>query len=63
MHVFLHFGTFGVVVLQLVLASKVGELEEFENPTANSQFANSSLLFSFPGFGFACFGFESFEQF
>ena len=40
MHVFLHFGTFGVVVLQLILASKLGELEQFENLTANSQFAS-----------------------
>ena len=40
MHVFLHFGTFRVVVLQLILASKLGELEEFENRTANSQFAS-----------------------
>ena len=39
-HVFLHFRTFHVVVLQLILASKLGELEEFENWTANSQFAS-----------------------
>ena len=37
---FFHFGTFCVVVLQLILASKLGELEEFENWTANSQFAS-----------------------
>ena len=37
---FFHFGTFCVVVLQLILASKLGELEEFENRTANSQFAS-----------------------
>ena len=29
-HVFLHFGTFGSVVLQLILASKLSELEQFE---------------------------------
>ena len=28
------------MVLQLILASKLGELEQFENPTANSQFAS-----------------------
>ena len=31
MHVFLHFGTFGLMVLQLILASKLSELEQFEN--------------------------------
>ena len=30
-HVFLHFGTFSLVVLQLILASKLIELEQFEN--------------------------------
>ena len=30
MHVFLHFGTFGLMVLQLILASKLSELEQFE---------------------------------
>ena len=39
-HVFLHFGTFGVVVLQLILASKLGELEQFENPAAYYQLAS-----------------------
>ena len=29
-----------MVVLQLILASKLGALEEFENRTANSQFAS-----------------------
>ena len=29
-HVFLHFGTFCLVVLQLILASKLSELEQFE---------------------------------
>ena len=29
-HVFLHFGTFGLMVLQLILASKLSELEQFE---------------------------------
>ena len=36
-HVFLHFGTFGLVVLQLILASKLSELEQFENFSANNQ--------------------------
>ena len=31
MHVFLHFGTFGLEVLQLILASKLSELEHLEN--------------------------------
>ena len=38
MHFSLHFGTFGLVVLQLILASKLGELEHFENLTTNNQF-------------------------
>ena len=29
-HVFLHFGTFGLMVLQLILASKLSELDQFE---------------------------------
>ena len=36
-HLFLHFGTFGLVVLQLILASKLSELEQFENFLANNQ--------------------------
>ena len=39
-HVFLYFGTFCFVVLQLILASKLSELEQFENWAANCQFAN-----------------------
>ena len=39
MHFSLHFGTFGLVVLQLILASKLSELEQFENPEANYQLA------------------------
>ena len=35
MHVFLHFGTFGLEVLQWILASKLSELEQFENFSAN----------------------------
>ena len=35
---FLHFGTFDLVVLQLNLASKLSELEQFENCAANNQF-------------------------
>ena len=37
MHVFLYFGTFSLVVLQLILASKLGELEQFENRAAKYQ--------------------------
>ena len=37
MHVFLHFGTFGLKILQLILASKLSELKQFENFAANSQ--------------------------
>ena len=38
MHVFLHFGTFGLDVLQLTLASKLSQLEQFEIFAANNQF-------------------------
>ena len=31
------FGTFGLMVLQLILASKLSELEQFENQAANYQ--------------------------
>ena len=37
MHVFLHFGTFGVKVLQFILASKLSGLEHLENLSANNQ--------------------------
>jgi len=37
-HVFLHFGTFGLEVLQLILASKLSELEQFEGFAAYNQF-------------------------
>ena len=36
-HIFLHFGTFGLMLLQLILASKLSELEQFENSSANNQ--------------------------
>ena len=39
-HVFLHFNSFGLVVLKLILASKLGELEQFENRAANGLFLN-----------------------
>ena len=39
MHVFLHFGTYGLMVLQLILASKLSELEQCENFAANNQFS------------------------
>ena len=38
MHVFLNFGTFDLKVLQLILASKLSKLEQFENFAANNQF-------------------------
>ena len=38
MHVFLHFKSFCLVVLQLILASKLSEWEQFENFAANYQF-------------------------
>ena len=36
-HVFLHFKSFCLVVLQLILASKLSEWEQFENFAANYQ--------------------------
>ena len=38
MHVFLHFKSFCLVVLQLILASKSSELEQFKNFSAKRQF-------------------------
>ena len=38
MHVFLHFGTCGLMVLQLILASKLSGLEYLENLSANNNF-------------------------
>ena len=43
MHVFLHFGTFGLNVLQLILASKLSELEQFENRAENYQKASKCV--------------------
>ena len=39
-HVFLHFNSFCLEVLKLILASKLSELEQFESRGANSLFAN-----------------------
>ena len=39
MHVFLHFKSFCLVVLKLILASKLSELQQFENWAANYQLA------------------------
>ena len=39
-HVFLHFKSFCLVVLKLILASKLSEMEQFENRAANGLFAN-----------------------
>ena len=36
MHVIIHFRTFGLEVLQLILASKLSELEQFENFAAKA---------------------------
>ena len=44
MHIFLHFGTFGLMVLQLILASKLSELEQFENFAANNQFRKQNRV-------------------
>ncbi len=37
-HVFLHFNSFCLEVLKLILASKLSELEQFENRAANGLF-------------------------
>ena len=39
-HVFLYFKSFCLVVLKLILASKLRELEQFENLAANYQLAS-----------------------
>merc|ERR1711949_32822 len=39
-HVFLHFNSFCLVVLKLILALKLSELEQFENRDANYQLAS-----------------------
>ena len=38
-HVFLHFKSFCLVVLKLILALKLSELQQFENRAANYQLA------------------------
>ena len=43
-HVFLHFKSFGLVVLQLILASKLGELEQFEKQARNCLFAFANKI-------------------
>ena len=43
MHVFLQFGTFGIEVLQLILASKLSEVEQFENWAENYQIASKCV--------------------
>ena len=45
MHLFPHFGTFGLVVLQLILASKLSELEQFEKWAENCLFADKIEFF------------------
>ena len=39
-HVFLHFNSFCLVVLKLIFASKLSELQQFENRAANGLFTN-----------------------
>ena len=39
-HVFLHFNSFCLVVLKLILASILSEVEQFENRAANYQLAS-----------------------
>ena len=34
---FFYFGTFGLMILQLILASKLSNIEQFENISANNQ--------------------------
>ena len=48
MHVFLHFGTFGLMVLQLILASKLSELEQIENCAANNQLRKQKRVIMTP---------------
>ena len=45
MHVFLHFKSFCLVVLQLILASKLSELEQFEKQAENCLFADKIEFF------------------
>ena len=44
-HVFLHFKSFCLVVLQLILASKLSELEQFEKRAENCLFADKIEFF------------------
>ena len=43
MHVFLHFGTFVLMALQLILALELSELEQFENWAENNQIARKRV--------------------
>ena len=45
MHFVLHFGTFDLMLLQLILASKLSELEKFEKRTENCLFADKIEFF------------------
>ena len=45
MHLFLHFGTFGLVVLQLILALKLSVLELFEKWEENCLFGDKIEFF------------------
>ena len=40
-HVFLHFKSFCLVILKLILASKLSELQQFENLAENGLFMNN----------------------
>ena len=44
-HDFLHFKSFCLVVLKLILASKFSELEQFENLAANGLFTNKIAFY------------------
>ena len=46
-HVFLHFKSFCLVVLQLILASKLSELEQFEKRAKNCLFAEKIIKLNF----------------
>ena len=42
-HFALYFGNFTLMILKLILASKLGEIEQFENRAANNQIARNRV--------------------
>ena len=54
MHLLLHFGTFGLMVLQLILAPKLSKLEQFENFAANNQLRKQKREKMTPKSNFHC---------